>query len=71
LASCQKSIPSGPRDLNQWAKQMVDLAIGSASDSDSTQEKPVKNPAAIELGRLGGIKGGKALAKKLSFKPLK
>lgn len=25
-----------------------------------------KNPAAVALGRLGGLKGGKALAKKLS-----
>jgi hypothetical protein len=27
---------------------------------------PDKNPAAVELGRLGGLKGGKARAKKLS-----
>ena len=25
-----------------------------------------KNPAAVALGRLGGLKGGKALAKKLT-----
>ena len=25
-----------------------------------------KNPAAVELGRLGGLKGGKARAKKLT-----
>jgi hypothetical protein len=29
---------------------------------------PVKNPAAVALGRLGGLKGGKARAKKLSAK---
>jgi hypothetical protein len=28
--------------------------------------KPKKNPAAVSLGRLGGLKGGKARAKKLS-----
>ena len=27
---------------------------------------PTKNPAAVELGRLGGLKGGKARAEKLS-----
>jgi hypothetical protein len=34
----------------------------------STREK---NPAAVELGRLGGLKGGKARAKKLSAKKRK
>ena len=28
----------------------------------------MKNPAAVALGRLGGLKGGKARAKKLSAK---
>jgi hypothetical protein len=28
--------------------------------------KPVKNPAAVALGHLGGLKGGKARAAKLS-----
>jgi len=30
------------------------------------QTKPGKNPAAVALGRLGGLKGGKARAEKLS-----
>ncbi len=30
--------------------------------------KPEKNPAAVALGRLGGLKGGKARAEKLSDK---
>lgn len=29
-------------------------------------EKPEKNPAAVALGRMGGLKGGKARAAKLS-----
>ncbi len=32
------------------------------------QTKKKKNPAAVALGRLGGLKGGPALAKKLSAK---
>ena len=30
------------------------------------QERPEKNPAAVALGRLGGLKGGKARAESLS-----
>ena len=30
------------------------------------QERPEKNPAAVALGRLGGLKGGKARARALS-----
>jgi hypothetical protein len=33
---------------------------------EGTPEHPAKNPAAVALGRLGGLKGGKARAKKLS-----
>jgi hypothetical protein len=34
--------------------------------SISTPKMAKKNPAAVALGRLGGLKGGKARAKKLS-----
>jgi hypothetical protein len=36
------------------------------STSEKTMRK--KNPAAVALGRLGGLKGGKARAKKLTAK---
>jgi hypothetical protein len=49
--------PSRPRDPNQLAKHIVDLATGAASDPTPDAGK---NPAAVELGRLGGLKGGKA-----------
>lgn len=58
--------PKRPKDTNQLAKNIVDLATG-----EKTEEKPKqdgKNPHAVELGRLGGLKGGKARAKKLSKK---
>lgn len=35
------------------------------------EEKPTKNPAAVALGRLGGLKGGKARAESLSAKKRK
>jgi hypothetical protein len=33
---------------------------------EESDERPAKNPAAVALGRLGGLKGGKARAAKLS-----
>lgn len=52
-----------PRDPNQAAKLIVDIATGEVED---TPEDEGKNPAAVALGRLGGQKGGKARAAKLS-----
>jgi hypothetical protein len=37
-------------------------------DKDSSLRGAAKNPAAVALGRLGGLKGGKARAEKLSDK---
>lgn len=54
-----------PRDTNQLAKNIVDLAIGDATEPTP---KDNKNPNAVALGRLGGLKGGDARAKKLSAK---
>lgn len=54
-----------PRDTNQLAKHIVDLATGQAEER---HESPDKDPAAVELGRKGGLKGGKARAKNLSSK---
>lgn len=50
-------------DLNKLAANIVGAA--TSADSESSHEK---NPAAVALGRLGGLKGGKARAKKLSAK---
>jgi hypothetical protein len=58
--------PKRPRDLNQWSKCMVDIATGAASDREPTPEEQGKDPAAVTRGRLGGAKGGKARAEKLS-----
>lgn len=53
-----------PADVNRLAASIV----GEATSQDVPNEKSRKNPAAVELGRLGGLKGGKARAKKLSAK---
>lgn len=60
--------PKRPKDTNQLAKNVVDLATGEAQEAQANNGK---NPAAVELGRLGGLKGGKARAKKLSKKRLR
>ena len=55
-----------PRDINALAKSIVDLATSEEDFIEVPSDKPQKNPAAVELGRLGGKKGGKARAKKLT-----
>lgn len=50
-------------DLNQLAKRIVDEAIGEIEPEPEIDEK---KKAAIESGRLGGLKGGKARAEKLT-----
>ena len=43
-----------PRDPNQLAKLIVDIATGEVEDKVSDDGK---NQAAVELGRKGGLKG--------------
>lgn len=54
-----------PRDINALAKSIVDLATGEAPPEETVEENG-KNPHAVALGRLGGQKGGKARADKLT-----
>lgn len=54
-----------PRDPNQLAKMIAEMAYGEA-EPEPESDKPAKNPAAVALGKLGGAKGGKARAMKLS-----
>jgi hypothetical protein len=58
--------PKRPRDFNQAAKLVVDIASGEVEDRDPTPREQGKDPAAMERGHLGGIKGGKARAEKLT-----
>ena len=53
----KRSSKKSPQDVNVLAADIVAEATGDE-----------KNPAAVALGRLGGLKGGKARAKKLSKK---
>ncbi len=56
-----------PNDDNQLVKAILDLAAGDG-DAKAVITADGKNAAAVELGRLGGLKGGKARAKALSAK---
>ena len=46
-------------DPSEIARHVLDTVVPDA------EPKPEKNPAAVALGRLGGLKGGKARAAKL------
>ena len=59
----RSSKPKRPRDASQRAKLIVDIATGGVEDENPDEGK---NPHAVALGRLGGQKGGKARAKKLT-----
>ena len=49
------------QDINERAFSIVQKLTGQAPE-----EKSEKNPAAVALGRCGGLKGGHARAKALS-----
>lgn len=67
-----------PRDANALAARIVAMSTGqdvpndiNAATGAQTGNPPIlpekeKNPAAVALGRLGGLKGGKARAAALS-----
>lgn len=74
--SMEKKKKKTPTDINQLAASIVAQTTGSPvvhelnppSDTPTVREK---NPAAVALGRLGGLKGGKARAESLSAERMK
>jgi hypothetical protein len=54
--------PKHPRDLNLLSKKIVEIA----TEGEPVEKPSEKNPHAVALGRLGGVKGGKARAEKLT-----
>ena len=63
-----KKIKKTPVDLNKLAAFIVDQ---TTNEELPPPEQPTKNPAAVSLGRLGGLKGGNARAAKLSARKRK
>lgn len=57
--------PKRPRDTNQLAKLIADIATGEATDPDPDEGK---DPAAVARGQKGGLKGGPKRALALTKK---
>lgn len=55
-----------PRDPLQLAKLIGDIATGQVEDCEPTPEEQGKDPAAVERGRKGGMKGGRARAESVA-----
>ena len=62
-----RSSKTRPRDPNELAHRVFLESIGEAPKTEPPA-RPKKNPAAVALGRLGGLKGGTACAAALSPK---
>jgi hypothetical protein len=58
------------KDISQLAHQIVQEATQEVNEEPIQIPIPIKekNPAAVALGRLGGLKGGPARKEKLSKK---
>lgn len=56
---------TGKPDVNQMAANLIAAISG---ELPAEEPDPTKNPNAVALGRLGGLKGGRARAEKLSAK---
>jgi hypothetical protein len=55
--------PKRPRDPNQLAKMITELATRERTETDPDAGK---DPKAVARGRQGGLKGGRARAEKLN-----
>ena len=56
-----------PTDINQLGKSIVDQATAEPKPAPVVIPDPAgKLPAAVELGRRGGLKGGKARAESMT-----
>lgn len=67
----KRSRKSASRDFNQIARSVVDQATGAVGKAarairEAAVPEREKDPAAVALGRKGGLKGGKTRAAKLT-----
>jgi hypothetical protein len=61
----KRSSKTRQKDTQQLARSILDQVVPNAEPAPA-EVKTEKNPAAVALGRLGGLKGGKARAAKLT-----
>lgn len=59
--------PAGTTSVKKASKEKS-APISLKGKAAKKKDPPEKNPAAVALGRLGGLKGGKARMEKLSLK---
>jgi hypothetical protein len=55
-------------DINQFAASILEAVTGEVAAPAEAETEPAKDPAAVALGRKGGLKGGKARAAKMTPK---
>ena len=71
MAAKRKKKKKKTLDLNEFAASILEEVTGESVEPEpEADDKPKKDPAAVALGRKGGLKGGKARAKKLGKKKL-
>ena len=59
---------SKQKDTQQLARSVLDAIAPEEAAPEQPAAPSEKNPAAVALGRLGGLKGGKARAESLTAK---
>jgi hypothetical protein len=64
----RSSKPKRPRDMNELAASIVAAATSEEPEKEEPLPEDAAHLAAVALGRLGGLKGGKARAASLSKK---
>lgn len=57
---------SKQKDTQQLARSILDAVVPDAEPAPAKKPEKAKNAAAVALGRLGGLKGGKARAAALT-----
>jgi hypothetical protein len=64
----KRSGKQGPEDLNSMAKRILDAATEDEPTEpvEAVEAAPEKDPAAVALGRKGGLVGGKARAESMT-----
>lgn len=62
----ERSRKKRPVDLNELAASIVGDATSENEPEPEEPAEPEKSPAAVALGRLGALEGGKARARKLT-----
>jgi hypothetical protein len=63
----KRSSKTRQKDTQELARSVLDQVVPDAEPAAPPVEaRPEKNPAAVALGKLGGLKGGPARAAKLT-----